>query len=92
MGYTKLRALPVSRIMIGLHFSTSSQGLMKEFSGNWVKDIIRCKGTPWRKLKMIEKNLWLDITLLKQAAMIFSSAFNALVSCVTRFNGEAGKI
>jgi len=38
---------------------------------------------------MIEKNLWPDITLLKQAAMIFSAAFDALVSCVTRFNGEA---
>lgn len=38
---------------------------------------------------MIEKNLQPDITLLKQAAMIFSSAFDSLVSCVTRFNGEA---
>jgi len=27
---------------------------------------------------MIEKNLWPDTTLLKQAAMIFSSAFDAL--------------
>jgi len=31
---------------------------------------------------MIEKNLWQDSILLKQAAMIFSSAFDALVSCI----------